>query len=305
MDKLRAMGTFVAIADAGSLTRAASVLSSSPATVTRALAALEADLGVRLLARTTRRIALTDEGRAYLDRARVALAAVDDADGVVSGGGEPRGRVVVTAPVLFGRMVVTPMITRFLAGHPQMQISLQLFDRVVNLLDEGIDVGVRIGTLDDSSLVAVTVGRIRRVVVASPAYLKRCGTPKRPKDLLDHNCLAFTGSSAAWWTFHDGKKKVAVPVRGNLECNHVGPAIDACTAGAGIGTFLSYQVAPRLIAGDLTVLLEAFEAPPRPVNVVVPSNRGLPLRTRAVFDALVADMKRLRSPFASPAQRRR
>jgi DNA-binding transcriptional LysR family regulator len=302
MDKLRALETFVAIADAGSLTKASIAPSTSTPTVARSLAALEASLSVRLFARTTRRIALTHEGRAYLEKARAVLAAVDDADAAVSAvDDEPRGRVVLTAPVLFGQMVVAPIVTRFVQQHPQMSVGMQLFDRVVDLVDEGVDVGVRIGALTDSSLVASTVGRVRRVVVASPAYLKKHGTPTTPKALLAHNCLGFTATTTGpWWTFRDPKsgRDLHVPVRGNLDFNHAAPAVDACAAGVGVGMFISYQAAPLLFARKLVLLLERFEPPPRPVSVVVPSNRLLPLRTRALVDTLKRELKDLPSPFA-------
>lgn len=193
MDKLRAMQTFVAIADHGSLTKAASALATSTPTVARTLSMLEAALGVRLLTRTTRRLALTDEGRVYLERARIAVAAVADADAAVSDDTEEiAGRVTLTAPVLYGQLAVAPIVLRFLAAHPKVSVNLQLFDRVVNLIDEGIDIGVRIGALDDSTLINTVVGRVRRVVVASPDYLERHGRPLRPRDLVDHNCLGLS-----------------------------------------------------------------------------------------------------------------
>lgn len=315
MDKLKAMTTFVAIADAGSLTAAAAALSTSLPSVVRALAALEQELGARLFQRTTRRISLTNEGRLYLDRCRPLLAAVDDADAAVGASAgaagatrEPRGTVVITAPVLFGQMIVAPAVTRFVQRHPLVKVRVLLFDRVVNLLEEGVDVGVRIGDLDDSSLVASTVGRIRRVVVASPAYLKQHGTPRHPRDLLAHNCVGFSGSTGPWWIFHEPSKAGAgrrakpftVAVQGNLEFNQAAPAVDACAAGLGFGMFISYQVAPFLLEKRLKVVLEGYEAPPRPISIVVPSARLLPSRTTALIAWLKAELKALRSPFAPP-----
>ncbi len=306
MDKLKAIETFIAIADEGSLTRAAAALSTSTPTVTRMLAALESSLRVRLFTRTTRRIVLTDEGRAYLERARHVVAAVDIADAAVADRGDDvAGRVVVTAPVLFGQLVVAPIVMAFLKKNPRASAQLLLFDRMVNMVEEGVDVGVRIGALNDSTLVASMVGRVRRVVVASPAYLKKHGTPQTPRDLLQHNCFGFSASPVPWWTFQEGKRVVPVPVSGNIDFSHAAPAVDACVAGAGIGMFVSYQVGPLLFARPqrLVVLLEKFEVPPRPISVVVPGNRLLPRRTRAMLDALKAGLTALKSPFAPPSPR--
>lgn len=302
MDKLKALETFVAIADAGSLTKAATALSTSTPSVTRTLSSLESSLRVRLFTRTTRKLALTDEGRAYLARARGVLDAVAFADAAVANDDEVSGRVVVTAPVLFGQMVVAPMVLRFLAAHPRVSVALHLHDRVVDLVEEGVDVGVRIGALDDSSLVAAVCGRVRRVVVATPGYLKRHGVPRVPRDLLAHNCIGFTGATTGpWWTFQEGARMVTVPVTGNIEFNHAAPAIEACAAGVGVGMFISYQVAPLLRSGKVVMLLEEHEPPPRPVQVVFPGNRLLPRRTRAVVDALKEGLSTLKSPFAPPA----
>lgn len=285
MDKLKAMQTFVAIAEQGSLTAAARALESSlPATV-RALAALETHLGARLFQRTTRRIALTEEGKRYLESCRQVLDAVDAAEAAMSANAQaPAGLLTVTAPVLFGQMYVAPAVNRFVRAYEKVQVRLLLFDRVVNLLEEGIDAGVRIGKLEDSSLVAQPVGTVRRMVVASPAYLREAGTPKHPRDLLKANCVRFTGSSGPWWTFHEGRRQFSVPVTGNLEFNHVAPAAEACADGMGFGMFISYQVAPYLAEKKLKLVLEAYEPPPRPISIVYPHARLLPARTRVFVD---------------------
>ncbi len=285
MDKLRAMQAFMHIADQGSLTAAARVMSSSLPAMVRTLAALEAHLGVRLFNRTTRRIALTDEGRRYLERCREVLGAVQDAEESLSDrGGEPRGQLVITAPVLFGQMYVAPAVTRFVQRYPEVSCKLLLHDRVVNLLEEGIDVGVRIGALEDSTLVAQSVFSIRRVVVASPAYLRKHGTPAHPRELAKANCVRFNGPSGPWWTFHDKGKTFTVPVTGNLEFNNAAPAVEACVAGAGFGMFISYQSAPFVRQKKLVTLLEEFEPPKRPVSVVYPHARLLPSRTRVFIE---------------------
>lgn len=285
MDKLKAMQTFVSIADAGSLTRAAQHLGSSLPAVVRGLAMLEAELNVRLFNRTTRRIALTEEGRRYLERCRHVLAAVAEADAELSAEqAEPRGRLTITAPVLFGQLHVCSAVTRFVQRYPEVCVEVQLLDRVVNLVEEGIDVGIRIGPLEDSTLVAQPVGRLRRMVVAAPDYLARRGTPQHPRDLLQHNCLRFIGTRAPWWTFHEGGKPFTVPVAGNLSYNQAGPLAEACLAGVGVGLFISYQIAPHLANGALQTLLTAFEPPPRPIHILYPQSRQLPARTRVFVD---------------------
>lgn len=294
MDKLRAMQVFVAIAEHGSLTAAARALDSSlPATV-RALAALEAHLSARLFQRSTRRIALTEEGKRFLESSRQVLDAVQLAEQAISSDArEPGGLLTVTAPVQFGQMYVAPAVNRFVREHAKVQVRLLLFDRVVNLLEEGIDAGVRIGKLEDSSLVAQPVGAVRRVVVASPAYLREAGVPKHPRDLLKANCVRFIGGSGPWWTFHEGRRQFSVPVTGNLEFNHVAPAAAACIEGMGFGMFISYQVAPYLKEKKLKRVLEDYEPPPRPISIVYPHARLLPARTRVFVDWMKRELSNL------------
>jgi DNA-binding transcriptional LysR family regulator len=285
MDKLRAMQVFVQIADKGSLTAAALAMDSSlPATV-RTLAALESHLGARLFNRTTRRIALTAEGRSYLEHCRSILAAIADAESsLASDTTEPMGEITITAPVLFGTMYVMPAINRFLRRYDKVRCNVRLLDRVVNLNEEGIDVGIRIGELADSTLVAQQIGSIRRVVVASPAYLRKHGAPKHPNDLHQHNCIRFVGTTGAWWRFQENGRELQVATKGNLEVNHAGAAASACVDGLGIGAFISYQVAPHIADKKLKVILEQFETAPRPINIVYPHARLLPARTRVFID---------------------
>ncbi len=294
MDKLKAMQGFVRIADTGSLTAAAQALGSSLPAVVRSLAALEAHLGVRLFNRTTRRISLTEEGRRHLDSCRQVLAALDDAESALrSDASEPSGQLTITAPVLFGQMYVAPAVTRFVQRYRQMRCSLLLLDRVVNLLEEGIDVGIRIGALDDSTLVAQSVGHLRRVVVASPGYLREHGIPAHPKDLRQANCVRFLAGGSTGWTFQDNGKPFQVPVSGNLDFNHAGPAVEACAAGLGFGRFISYQVAPWVAQDKLRLVLEPFEPTPRPISVVYPHARLLPARARAFIDAIKTELGHL------------
>jgi DNA-binding transcriptional LysR family regulator len=295
MDRFRAIEVFLAIADHGSLTAAARALGSSLPAVVRTLAAYEAHLHVRLFNRTTRRVQLTEEGRLHLAHCRELMERLRSAEETLASGvAEPSGHLTVTAPVLFGQLYVAPAVTRFAAAHPQLRCTVLLLDRIVNLLEEGIDAGVRIGRLEDSSLVALPLGSIRRVVVASPAYLRRHGTPRHPRELLRHNCIRVLGGPAEWGGLQEDGKAVRVPVRGNLEFNHVFPAVQAVADGAGVGMFFSYQVAPLVAARQLRIVLEPFEQPPRPISVVYPHARLLPARTRAFVDWVRRDITQFR-----------
>ncbi|MGA0609330.1 LysR substrate-binding domain-containing protein [Caldimonas sp. KR1-144] len=301
MDKLRALETFVAIVEQGSLTAAADALDSSLPAVVRQLAGLEGQLGVRLLNRTTRRLSLTEEGRLYLERARRVLADVDEADRSVSlRQAEPSGLLSVTAPVLFGHMHVAPAIARFLQRYPQMQVNLVLLDRVVDLIQEGHDVGVRIAQLADSTLVAQPVGDVRRVVAASPEWLRRHGTPRHPRELAKVNCIL--GNEGRQWRFIEGGKPLTVAVQGNFECNLGAPLLEACALGLGPSRFLSYQVAPYVRDKRLRVVLAAFEEPARQVSIVYPSARLLPLRTRVFIEWLKQELSATLQPLPPAAR---
>ena len=277
MDKLQAMTAFVGIVERGSLTAAADAMDVSLPSMVRTLAALEKDVGVRLLNRTTRRLHLTDEGALYLDQCRAILAAVRDADASLAARRlEPAGRIAITAPVLFGRKYVAPVVTAFLARHPGVVADLLLLDRQVSLVEEGLDAGVRIGALDDSSLVAVPVGTLRRMVCASPAYLRAHGTPRAPDDLRNHACVRFSGlTPGSHWRFREGRRIVSIPVRARFATNQVDAAVTACEDGVGLGTFLSYQVAAQVAEGKLRCVLSRYELDPVPVNVIYPSARLL------------------------------
>jgi DNA-binding transcriptional LysR family regulator len=291
MDRFKALQTFVRIADEGSLTKAAHALDLSLPAVVRSLAALEAQLRVRLFNRTTRRIALTDEGRRYLDYARQVLATLAEADRAVSSDlSAPAGTLRVTAPVPFGQLHVAPAVTRFLQKHRLVQVELELSDRVVNLLDENFDVGIRIGVLADSSLVARPLGTVRRMVVGHPSFWRRHGTPRHPRELQALECVRLL-SGGSHWSFHEDGKAFSVPVKSTLRCNHVQAAVDACVAGLGCGVFMSYQVAALVEQGQLKVVLDAFEPPPRPVNLVVPQARLLPARTRVFIDWMLRELR--------------
>ena len=251
----------------------------------RTLSALERELGVTLLRRTTRRMSLTEEGRIYLDRARRLLADLEEAEALVgSRRTSPRGQLRVTAPVLFGQMHVAPLLTAFLREYEEVGLDLVLLDRSVDLVDEGLDVAVRIGELPDSSLIATSAGRVGTVVCASPE-LARAHAPPHPDALATLPCVLFDGISPGQiWRFDDAGRELAVRVQGRLRTNQAQPAIDACIEGAGFGRFLSYQVAPALREGRLVRVLEAFEPRERPVQLAYPGARLVSSRLRAFLD---------------------
>lgn len=296
MDKLRAMSAFVAIVDRGSLTAAADALGTSLPSVVRTLAALERDLGVRLLNRTTRRLHPTDEGAQYLEHCRVVLTAIREADASLAARRvEPQGALAVTSSVLFGRRHVAPIVNAFAARYPDVRIDLLLVDRVMSLVEEGIDVGIRIGHLPDSTLVAIPVGHVRRVVCASPKYLRAHGTPRIPADVAQHSCVRFTGVAAdREWRFREGRRSLAVRIASRITCNQAEAAIDACVDGLGLGSFLSYQVGPRVAARELRYVLRGFEPEPIPVSVVYPHSRLQSATIRAFVDACVKALRQAR-----------
>lgn len=292
MDKLAAMAAFIEIVDHGSLTAAADALGKAQPTMVRTLANLEAHLGVRLLRRTTRRLALTSDGRDYLERCRRILADVDEAERALDSRNlAPRGALRITAPVTFGQLHVMPVVNEFLRNWPEVTIDLLLLDRPVNLLEEGIDLAVRISPLVDSSMVALEAGSMRQVVVASPDFLSQVGVPSVPAELSALPCVDFLGASrSATWPFMVAGKAVLQPINARVKVNQALPAVSACAAGLGLGRFFEYQVRDRVQRGELTVVLEAHEMPPMPVSLLTTEGRLLPHRLRlfrtALHDAL-------------------
>jgi DNA-binding transcriptional LysR family regulator len=296
VDKLAAMSTFVRIVDRGSLTGAADALGTSLPTVVRTLASLERHLGVRLLNRTTRRLHLTDEGTQYLERCRTVLASIEEAESALAARRvEPRGKLSVTASVLFGRRHVAPVVNAFVTRFPGVSIDLLLLDRVVGLIEEGLDVGVRLGKLADSSLVAIPVGTVRRVVCASPAYLRRHGLPAEPGDLARHRGVGFSGTTPSGdWRFRMGRRDVGFAIRNVVTCNQVDAAIDACVDGLGLGMFFSYQVSPQIAAKTLRYVLTEFETEPAPIHVIYPHSRLQSATLRTFVDACVTRLRKTR-----------
>ncbi len=293
VDRLHLMNVFVAVAEEQGFAAGARRLRMSPPAVTRAVAALEERLGVKLLNRTTRYVRATDAGQRYLADAQRVLAQADAADAAAAGiNAEPRGDLAVTAPVLFGRMFVMPCIVEYLERYPGTEVSAMFLDRVVNLLEEGMDVGVRVGELPDSSMRALRVGSVRMVLVASPDYVRRRGLPQRPKDLLEHATIASTAGSGAFdWRFEtpSGIRSPRIEPRLTVTTNDA--AVEAAVRGFGITRLLSYQVAPQLAAGELQTVLENHEPAPRPIHIVHREGRYASAKVRAFVDLMAARLR--------------
>jgi DNA-binding transcriptional LysR family regulator len=293
MDRLEAMSILVAAVEAGSLSAASRRLGTPLATVSRKVSELEARLGTRLLNRSSRRLTLTDAGRSYFAACKRILDDVGEAERAASGEySAPRGELIITAPVVFGRLHVLPVVQEFLQAYPEIDVRLLLSDRVMNLFEDRIDLAVRIGDLPDSSLVATRVGAIRRVVCASPAYFAARGTPQRPADLEAHDCVTLEILHAPdTWTFPGGKSQVSVPIHSRLVVSTAEAAVDAALSGLGITRVLSYQVARPIRDGSLAIALEAFEPSPWPVSLLHGSGRLVPLKLRAFLDLAVPRLR--------------
>jgi len=297
MDRLHLMTVFVAVAEEESFAGGARRLGMSPPAVTRAIAALEDRLAVKLLNRTTRFVRTTDAGQRYLEDARRIIGEADEADEAAAGiNAEPRGHLAVTAPALFGKLYVLPSIVEFLQRYPAMEVSALFLDRVVNLLEEGLDVGVRIGELPDSSMRAIRVGYVRRVLCASPDYLEKHGMPQTPTELSEHNIVSASAvSPTIEWKFGQGSESTAVRVKPRLTVTTNDAAIDAAAQGFGITRLLSYQVAPHLASGQLKILLNEFEPAPMPIHVLHREGRHASVKVRAFIDLISARLRENRA----------
>ena len=286
MNRLEAMSVVLAVAEAGSLSAAARQQKTPLATVSRKVSELDAHLQTKLFNRSSRALVPTDAGRSYIAAAKRILADVAEAERAASGEyTTPRGDLSVSAPVALGRMHLQPVVAEFLAAFPEVDVQLGLQDRAVNLLEEHVDVALRIGALADSSLIAVRIGEIRRVVCASPTYLKSRGSPKSPDDLSKHDCISYAPiQSPSTWTFKRGETEYVVPVRSRLLVSNLESACDAARAGVGITVLFSYLVAELVKAGELTPLLQDFQPPPWPVSFVYSPNRFMPVKLRAFLD---------------------
>ena len=289
MDRIDAMQAFVAVADLRGFAPAARKLGLSASGVTRLIAALEDRLGARLLQRTTRSVALTDAGARYLERARQILADVEEAEGAAEGEHSlPRGRLVVSAPVGFGRLHVAPVMSEYLKRHPEVSADLRLSDLMINLVEEGVDVAVRIGHLADSSLVARHVGEMRRIVVASPGYLKAHGEPRSPEAIASHQTIQFSAMSPqADWRFVRNGEEVRVAPVARLSTNSSDAAIQYAAKDGGLTRVLAYQAAEAIKAGALKIVLAKFEQPPLPIHIVYPTSRLLSAKVRTFIDLVI------------------
>jgi DNA-binding transcriptional LysR family regulator len=293
MDRLESMSILVAAVEAGSLSAAARRLGTPLATVSRKVSELEGHLKARLLNRTSRRLTLTDAGQSYVAACRRILEQVDEAERAASGEfSAPRGELMVTAPIVFGRLHVLPVATEFLAAYPEIKVRLALADRVVNLMEDHVDVALRIGALPDSSLMATRIGVIRRVVCASPAYFAARGVPKTLADLAAHDCIGFDVlTTAEAWTFKQGRSEISVPISARLTVTTAEAVVDAAISGVGIARVLSYQAAQALRDGRLALALVDFEPEPWPVHLVYTGGRMLPLKLRAFLDFAAPRLK--------------
>lgn len=285
MDRLQTLEMFLAIADTGGFAAAARALGVSPPAVTRGVAELEARLGVTLLHRSTRAVSLTTEGAGFIEQARRILADLADAERQLAGTRlDPSGQLHITAPTAFGRMHVTPVVAELIDRHTALDVRLLLIDRNVRIVEEGIDIAVRIGPLADSALRAVRIGTVRQAIVASPAYLARFGIPARPSDLASHRLIASTGPrAAAEWRI--GRRQVA-SARPRLMLNTVDAAIAAAEAGVGLANFLDYQVEPALDAGRLIEVLKPGTPELLPVSLLFEASRANAPATRAFIEAM-------------------
>ncbi len=293
MDKFHLINVFVTVVDCQGLAGAARKLNLSPPAVTRAINELEAHLGLRLLTRTTRTVRVTDAGERYVQDCRRILADMLEADESVSGmHASPRGRLSVTAPVLFGSLFVTPIVTEYLSRYPDVSASCLFLDRVVNLVDEGVDVAVRIGELPDSSMQAIRVGQVRRVICASPDYLARQGIPTAPEDLQDHTIISASSVTPnPEWKLMDQGQPRSIRLQARMITTTNDSAVHAALAGFGVTRLLSYQVAAHLRSGRLKTVLPDFEPAALPIHVVHREGRQASQRVRAFLDLAIERLR--------------
>lgn len=286
MDRFHELEVFVAVAEAGSFAKAGTRLRLSPPSVTRAISAMEERLGVQVFNRTTRSLMITEAGQRYLENARRILSDMDAAEkDAVGEAAVPHGHLSITASVMFGRTHLSPIICGFLGQNPRMSVSLILLDRIANLVEEGIDVAVRIGHLPDSKLIARRLGSVRRVLVACPDYLARRGIPRQPSDLRLHSMIAFTGlMPSREWRYLDGRSGNSVSFAPRFEVNDASAAIAAAEAGDGITLALSYMVADKVREGRVVTVLDEFSPPPVPVSLVYPEARIMAPKLRSFID---------------------
>ena len=294
MDRLEAMTLLVAVAEAGSISAASRKLRAPVATVSRKISELEKHLNARLLMRSTRNVTLTEAGQSFVAASRRILADLDSAERDAGSATKTlRGELVVSAPIALGRIYLLPVVTDFLKDHPNIDVRMMLADSRLNMIEEHIDIGLRVGELDDFSLVAKKVGAVRRVVCASPSYLARRGTPKIPEDLKDHDCITFENTlSAQSWTFKIGKTEKSFPIHSRLVVSTAEAATDAAVSGLGLTRMLDYQIDRHRRAGSLKLVLETFRSRPKPVHLIYEAGRHLPLKIRTFLDFAAPRLKK-------------
>jgi DNA-binding transcriptional LysR family regulator len=286
MDRLDAMSVFMTIVEAGSFSEASRRLGIPLATVSRKVSELEAHLKTQLLKRPARTLTLTDQGRSYMAACKRIVEQVEEAEREASGEYRvPMGELAITAPSPLGHMHLLPVALEFMQAYPQIHLRLLLSDRVVNMLEENVDVAVRIGELKDSSMIATRIGSIRHVVCGSPGYFAAHGLPRKPDDLSTHECITVDGAaSARGWKFNDGSKEVVVAIKSKMDVSSSEAAITAAIAGVGITRVMSYKMEDARRSGQLKIILENYEPPPWPVNILYTSRRLVPLKLRAFVD---------------------
>jgi DNA-binding transcriptional LysR family regulator len=290
MDRLDAMAVFVRVAETGSLSAAARAVGVSLASVSRNVATLEAALGVRLINRTTRRLALTDSGRLFYQRAIRILDEVGELEQALSDRAAiPSGRLHIAAPSLLGRMHVSPLLPDFLARYPEVAVDLTLADHALDMIESGVDLALRIGSLANSTVLARRLGNIHLVVCAAPGYLERRGEPRVPDELVDHDCLVFAPvPEGAEWHFQCGGATLALQVPARLRANTLEPLVAAAVGGSGLVRAPCWQVAEHIAERRLVRVLAAYERPPAPIHALFPPGRLVPAKVRAFVDFLVA-----------------
>lgn len=295
MDRIQAMSAFLAVVDTGGFSSAARKLNVSPSVVTRLVSELEQRLATRLLTRTTRFVRITDSGVDYAENCRLILTAIEEAEMSLAGSQTvPRGELTVTASVNFGRMHVAPIVRSYLSQYPEVDVNCWYMDRVVNMVDEGVDVAIRIGNLPDSSLQAIQVGQVRRVICASPAYLACAGIPRHPNDLQQHVAVVASGiSSTPEWRFRDRDRdrSIVVHLHPRMTTTTNESAAETVSAGFGLTRLPLYQVAQAVAEGELNLVLEEFEQTAVPIHVVHREGRHASRKVRSFIDMAVAALQ--------------
>lgn len=293
MDRFEAMSVLLEVVEAGSISAASRKLRMPLATISRKVSELEEHLNARLLMRSNRRVTLTEAGRSFVAASRRILADLGDAERDASGETKMlKGDLVLSAPIALGRFYLLPIVMDFIKGHPNIDVRMMLVDRRVNMIEEHVDLGLRVGELDDYSLVAKKVGTVRRVVCASPAYLACRGTPMSPEDLKDHDCITFENTlSSQHWTFNVGKTEKSVPIHSRLIVSTAEAATDAAVGGLGLTRMLNYQIDAQRRTGALKLVLESFREPPKAVHLIYETGRHLPLKIRNFLDFAAPRLK--------------